>query len=1236
MKKRIICGLLLSFLIIGGNIWAQKVSIDEAQQRAANFFSKSSLSANGQKKAPRKAPRMVAAVNNDAFYIFNDEANGGFVIVSGEERTPDILGYSDSGSFDPQNVPTNMQAWLDGYKEQVKAVAASSVKVSESTTYVSRKPIIPLLNTEWNQDEPYNLLCPIEDGKQCYTGCVATAMAQIMNFWQYPSQTTSTIPNRVDSRLNFSHPDIAAGTAIDWQNMPYSLADYKIEAKRKAVSELMLYCGMGAQMDYGSKQSGAYTYNALSALVNYFGYSSKSKYIRRVVLQTYSYEDWLYVIYNELRQGHPVQYEGVSSTSAHAFVCDGYASEDYYHINWGWGGNCDGYFRMEVMKPDWRGIGGGDGDDGYASNQGALIGVVPSGHQDPLAPLAVRSIKVGKNQYQRSSVTNDFTSVVITPKLFVTTSESADYSIVLYQDGQQKQQLYNNTLTEDVGQYVNNDISFSFGGGLADGDYMIKVLCRRAGESEWQQCLDGNEVYVKATVSGTKLTLQPTDFNLPQQTIKLTCTQSPVITETEGVFSGVYLYNATFTLRNDGDDYAGPLCILDTDGNMIKGVNVAISAGETKTVVVENFAGNENLGWEGKSLHLVSFLDQTQIQGSDFTVCPYPHLKATYDVPVLLNAEHYYGTKLVYDNKISGTLIVEYPSIDGFGPVASGKFQLIIGPSYLDPYGKIEFDLNLKPGEKKEIPFSFDKNNSIHLDYGVIGLFVGNTDSHDRAQFYDKDGEGEWFIVTGTANPTIYTIKATANPTNGGTVTGARDYPDIATVTLKAIPNDGYEFTNWTENNVVVCTEATYEFLATANHTLVANFTKNGGTDPQPDPQAPFVYGTAYYLYNVAADMYLCGSNSYDTQASVGEAGADLLFEDKANGQTYYVNGVQAAAYAIDTRFYNSDTDHYLGMVDNNTAAYIDQPSRTWFFVPQEDGTYLMSSDSEGHYLCYTNGKTALGFTTDATNNNAKWRVLTVEDILARAVNATQDQPISLSSLISYADFGRNGKMRYQVWNGDIARGGSGDNWCAEKFNCTYDVYQTLTGLPHGAYVVRCQGFYREGADENYSPAPAVQLRQNGEEHLYAKLYANEESQPLHSIFDGASENSTNGVNTVLGWIPNSMSDAANRLRSYQYRNDDPYRNTLKVNVTDGTLRLGIKKSQAVYRDWTIFDTFRLYYFGTTPWNDTVTGVQRVMGDSGLMDVYTVGGQIVRHQVATLKGLAKGVYIVNGKKIVVK
>lgn len=201
---------------------AQQISEEEAQLKAEQFFSKPRQTLPNKQMAPRKAPQLVLATSRDEFYVFNDQVNSGYVVISGDKRMPDVLAYSYDGFYDADHLPCNMQAWMEGYAEQVRYLRAHpEAKVSKRNA-TERENIGPLLTCSFGQDRHYNDKCPIVDGEHCFTGCVATAMAQIMYYWQWPKQTTDVIPAYTTYRLGIEMPAQPI-TTIDWDNI---LANY--------------------------------------------------------------------------------------------------------------------------------------------------------------------------------------------------------------------------------------------------------------------------------------------------------------------------------------------------------------------------------------------------------------------------------------------------------------------------------------------------------------------------------------------------------------------------------------------------------------------------------------------------------------------------------------------------------------------------------------------------------------------------------------------------------------------------------------------------------------------------------------------------------------------------------------------------------------------------------------------------------------------------------------------------
>ena len=368
IRKSVGRGVLLFALLLGWvlTLSAQQVTQEAALKKAEQFLGKASLS----RRAPHKAPQLTLANNRDEFYAFNDKANGGYVIVSGEERMPDVLAYSYDSRFDADNIPCNMKAWLEGYAEQVKYLRTHPEASARRTT-TERENVGPLLTCRYNQwPSPYNDKCPEVDGKRCPTGCVATAMAQIMYYWQWPKQTTDVIPGYTTSTHKIDMPAIIANTTIDWDNMLGAYyTDKYTEEQADAISTLMLLCGTSVGMNYTPTGSGASVYNAAKAFRKYFGYDDLIEVVSR---SAYSTEDWEQLVYDELKSKRPVLYDGFPTDgSGHAFVLDGY-QDSFFHVNWGWGG-ADAYVLMTDAE----------GWEGYTEYQDAVVGIQPASADYP-------------------------------------------------------------------------------------------------------------------------------------------------------------------------------------------------------------------------------------------------------------------------------------------------------------------------------------------------------------------------------------------------------------------------------------------------------------------------------------------------------------------------------------------------------------------------------------------------------------------------------------------------------------------------------------------------------------------------------------------------------------------------------------------------------------------------------------------------------------------------------------
>ncbi|RRC99512.1 T9SS C-terminal target domain-containing protein [Prevotella sp. OH937_COT-195] len=380
--KRTLPILLLFLTILSSATFAKKVSQTEARKVAERFLNarmagnvKLQSIAIPQNLNIRKSPRPGYA----PYYIYNSGNGNGFVIVSGDDDIAEILAYSDEGSFDFENAPDNIVAWMQFYADIIEG----NMKEIPTNGKYAKEPGTPVVNPildkiEWGQDAPFNGICPTyknDEGKDVnyYVGCVATAMAQIMRFHKYPEHGTGTYTYK--SNVGNLTADFGS-TTYDWNNMPARLEKENADAvQNNAVATLCSQLGVSVNMTYLPGGSGAYSQMVTGAMVKYFGYDKGMSY---KVRDYYSTPEWMQMIKTELNANRPVFYSASNEDGqgGHAFVCDGYDSNDFVHINWGWYGKSNGYFMVNAMNPYELGIGANGG--GFNLGQEIIVGIKPA------------------------------------------------------------------------------------------------------------------------------------------------------------------------------------------------------------------------------------------------------------------------------------------------------------------------------------------------------------------------------------------------------------------------------------------------------------------------------------------------------------------------------------------------------------------------------------------------------------------------------------------------------------------------------------------------------------------------------------------------------------------------------------------------------------------------------------------------------------------------------------------
>lgn len=345
--KRLFLVLTLLFATLSTTFTqtAQKVDETTAHKTAQAFVNTKAL--KGQN---------LSLVSSDGIYIYNVGSQG-FVIISGNTVLPPVLGWSDQGNFpDMENAPENFRSWIGRYDEMIDFATSNGIAPEASIQqqwdnalqgiFVTKntRTVDPLVSTHWNQDCYYNEYCPDAPGYgwggwgggpcgHAYAGCVATAMGQVMKYWNHPAHGFGSHSYN-HSEYGTQSADFGA-TTYQWSQMPDELW-----YENDAVATLLYHCGVSVNMNYGPDGSGAYSPDVETALRTYFGYCG-AKYLNK---SSYQEEAWIAMLKAELDLSHPIYYSGSHESSGHAFVCDGYDNDNLMHFNFGWSGNGDGYY----------------------------------------------------------------------------------------------------------------------------------------------------------------------------------------------------------------------------------------------------------------------------------------------------------------------------------------------------------------------------------------------------------------------------------------------------------------------------------------------------------------------------------------------------------------------------------------------------------------------------------------------------------------------------------------------------------------------------------------------------------------------------------------------------------------------------------------------------------------------------------------------------------------------------
>ncbi len=513
MKK--LLNLLLTLAVVSSAM-AGTVNRQQARETAAKFMQQKGIRLDDASQQGKKVP-----AGEQPVYVFNAVEGQGFVVVSGDDRTDAILGYTTQGSYDEDNLPENFREWLNQMTAEIEALQqlpdesrASEPSETEPQQVTIHGAIPPLIATTWNQgnsdnsentDGVYNIRLPRIGSRYPCTGCVAVCGAQIMYYHKWPQEATKVVPG-YNSSLSATSNSLPA-KEFEWGKMKtsYTNADAYSDAAY-AVADLMLYAGWAANMSYGIDGSSSSQVTLAGNMVEYFGYDPGWRSVNR---SDYSVADWDELIYNELANRRPVIYDGAKAANGsggHAFLCDGYDGEGLYHFNWGWGGGYNGYFKLSATNPYQA-----NSYPGYVFGNSAVIGIQPNTGIVPVDPNADDEWEteiIEGTVAKASDVSLDGTTVTMT--LSNPNEQTCKFSFgigKLNDDGTVELVQKKNVNYSEVnpnGFFLN--VQFNLATlGLPAGEYRLVPVSLLNGESVWKRCKPA-DVFFEVKVSGDDVT----------------------------------------------------------------------------------------------------------------------------------------------------------------------------------------------------------------------------------------------------------------------------------------------------------------------------------------------------------------------------------------------------------------------------------------------------------------------------------------------------------------------------------------------------------------------------------------------------------------------------------------------------------------------------------------------------------------------------------------------------------
>ena len=605
--------LLLALACCGlGSTQAEQIAL--ARQFAGNTAKTQSL--GGQTQQLRVAYTEVSKKTSaNLLYVVDNGDNAGYVVVAGDDivGTP-ILGYADRGNFSYDEMPENMRWWLSEYGRQIEYAIENGISRTQATAPVFDTEVEPMIQTQWNQTEPYNNMCPVlpdYGGERAATGCAATALAQLMYYYRYPEHGTGRNSYYWSGTLLSADFE---NTYYQWDLMELTYDSSSSQESIDAVAELMYHCGIAQDMSYGWS-SAALTFMPAVALKENFGYSQSVQYINRDYRQ---YDEWVSIIKDEIDAARPVLYTGQSSGGGHAFIIDGYNTDGYFHVNWGWGGLSDGYFTLAALNPYEQGAGGGS-DSGFNYTQGAIVNVkIPEADDTQFFEITCDNLEDNTKTAAKGSSTSIAMGVCYNNG--VNDADMYLGAVIKDMNGDVVSQTFADRRTRMPMWYgVQPNIQFEIPANIADGTYKVYPAYRQYNDDsiiDYIHIWHSRSQYVEMVVEGDNVTLQ----NAPVTTAEtLHVDNLSLLT----AFEDGQEATVRATITNNGaetfsQELGFALVDMDTEEIAWSGYDyatytvVTVPAGETVTVEL-----TQTIDFDGAGLYYLALITSDEILLND-------------------------------------------------------------------------------------------------------------------------------------------------------------------------------------------------------------------------------------------------------------------------------------------------------------------------------------------------------------------------------------------------------------------------------------------------------------------------------------------------------------------------------------------------------------------------------------------------------------------------------------------